>query len=54
MSQAPRRRYVIDIRNGLYILRYTGPQASEAADIHFFEGSSNLSDALRLAAPVRR
>ena len=41
--------YVIDIRNGLYILRYTGPHASEAAGIHFLEGNSNLGDAVRLA-----
>jgi hypothetical protein len=41
--------YVIDIRNGLYILRYTGPHAGQVADIHFLEGNSNLGDAVRLA-----
>jgi hypothetical protein len=41
--------YVIDIRNGLYILRYTGSRRQEVADIHFLEGNSNLSDAVRLA-----
>jgi len=41
--------YVIDIRNGLYILRYTGPHAGEVADIHFLEGNSNLGDAAQLA-----
>jgi hypothetical protein len=41
--------YVIDIRNGLYILRYTGTNASEAAGIAFLEGNSNLGDAVRLA-----
>ena len=41
--------YVIDIRNGLYILRYTGPHAHEVAGIRFFEGNSNLGDAVRLA-----
>ena len=41
--------YVIDIRNGLYILRYTGPHAGEVADIHFLEGNTNLGDAVRLA-----
>lgn len=41
--------YAIDIRNGLYILRYTGPHAFEAAGIHFLEGNSNLGDAVRLA-----
>ena len=41
--------YVIDIRNGLYILRYTGPHWQEVAGIHFLEGNSNLGNALRLA-----
>ena len=41
--------YVIDIRNGLYVLRYTGPHADEAAGISFLEGNSNLGDAGRLA-----
>jgi len=41
--------YVIDIRNGLYVLRYTGPRAGEAAGIHFLEGNSNLGDAGRLS-----
>jgi hypothetical protein len=41
--------YVIDIRNGLYILRYTGPHAGEVASIRFLEGNSNLGDAVRLA-----
>ncbi|MGH2750567.1 MAG: LVIVD repeat-containing protein [Actinomycetota bacterium] len=39
--------YVIDIRNGLYILRYTGSGANEVSDIGFLEGNSNLGDALR-------
>ena len=43
--------YAIDIRNGLYVLRYTGPHASEVAGISFLEGNSNLGDAARLAAP---
>ena len=37
--------YVIDIRNGRYILCYTGPRWQEAAPIHFLEGNSNLGDA---------
>jgi hypothetical protein len=41
--------YVIDIRNGLYVLRYTGPQADEVDGISFLEGNSNLGDAGRLA-----
>lgn len=40
--------YVIDIRNGLYILRYTGAHADEVTALRFLEGNSNLGDALRL------
>jgi hypothetical protein len=46
--------YVIDIRNGLYILRYTGPQAREVAGVGFLEGSSNLGDAVRIASSNRQ
>jgi hypothetical protein len=41
--------YVVDIRNGLYVLRYTGPRASEVSGLRFLEGNSNLGDATRLA-----
>lgn len=34
--------YVIDIRNGLYILRYTGPHSDEVREVDFLEGNSNL------------
>lgn len=34
--------YVVDIRNGLYVLRYTGPHADEVADRAFLEGNSNI------------
>jgi hypothetical protein len=34
--------YVVDIRNGLYILRYTGPHAEEVAAQPFLEGNSNV------------
>jgi hypothetical protein len=44
--------YVIDLRNGLYILRYTGEGAEDVAAIDFLEGNSNLGDALRFE-PVR-
>jgi hypothetical protein len=44
--------YVIDLRNGLYILRYTGEGAADVAEIDFLEGNSNLGDALRFE-PVR-
>jgi hypothetical protein len=38
------------MRNGLYVLKYTGPHASEVAGVSFLEGNSNLGDA-RLATP---
>jgi hypothetical protein len=41
--------YVVDIRNGLYVLRYTGPNASEVSGLSFLEGNSNLGDARRIA-----
>ena len=34
--------YVVDIRNGLYILRYEGPYADEVDAYEFLEGNSNL------------
>jgi hypothetical protein len=34
--------YVVDLRNGLYVLRYTGPQASEISGVDFLEGNSNV------------
>jgi hypothetical protein len=40
--------YVVDIRNGLYVLRYTGPLAGEVSGLSFLEGNSNLGDARRL------
>ncbi|MEA2446417.1 MAG: hypothetical protein QOK47_54, partial [Actinomycetota bacterium] len=40
--------YVVDIRNGLYVLRYKGPYESEVSPIAFLEGNSNLGDALLL------
>jgi hypothetical protein len=42
--------YVVDIRNGLYILRYHGPHQNAVDQIEFLEGNSNLGDAARLAA----
>jgi hypothetical protein len=41
--------YVVDIRNGLYVLRYRGRRASEVRRLRFLEGNSNLGDALRVA-----
>ena len=40
--------YVVDVRNGLYILRYTGPHADEVSSVKFLEGNSNLGDAAGL------
>jgi hypothetical protein len=45
--------YVVDVRNGLYVLRYTGPQADRVAAIDFLEGNSTLGDALRLEKSAR-
>jgi hypothetical protein len=38
--------YVVDLRNGLYILKYRGPFQKEVKRIHFLEGNSNQGDAL--------
>ncbi len=43
--------YVVDLRNGLYILEYEGPHQQEVADIKFLEGNSNQGDALLRAGP---
>lgn len=40
--------YVVDVRNGLYVLRYTDPHTDEVAGLTFLEGNSNLGDAVRL------
>ncbi len=40
--------YAVDIRNGLYIVRYTGPHQGEVKHVGFLEGNSNLGDALKL------
>jgi hypothetical protein len=42
--------YVIDIRNGLFVFQYTGPNAQEVRNIRFLEGNSNLGDAVALDA----
>jgi hypothetical protein len=46
--------YVVDIRNGLYVLRYTGPGAKDVSKIRFLEGNSNLGDAAELERPRKR
>jgi hypothetical protein len=37
--------YLVDLRNGLYILRYTGPCQEELDGVGFLEGNSNVGDA---------
>jgi hypothetical protein len=39
--------YFVDVRNGLYVMRYEGPFATEISKSKFLEGNSNLGDALR-------
>jgi hypothetical protein len=41
--------YVVDVRNGLYALAYTGRHAADVAMISFLEGNSNGGDAARYA-----
>jgi hypothetical protein len=38
--------YVVDLRNGLYVLKYRGRFANEVNRIRFLEGNSNQGDAL--------
>jgi hypothetical protein len=38
--------YVVDLRNGLYVLKYKGRFEDEVDDIEFLEGNSNQGDAL--------
>jgi hypothetical protein len=38
--------YTVDLRNGLYILKYKGPYQDEVDNINFLEGNSNQGDAL--------
>ncbi len=44
--------YIVDLRNGLYILKYTGAHAEQVASTSFLEGNSNLGDALRFENPT--
>jgi hypothetical protein len=43
--------YVVDIRNGLYILKYSGVYAKEVNNVKFIEGNSNQGDALKFEKP---
>ena len=40
--------YVVDLRNGLYILRYRGPFEEEVARVKFLDGASNTGDVQRM------
>lgn len=42
--------YVVDVRNGLYALRWTGRDAADVAAIDFLEGNSNVGDARAFVA----
>jgi hypothetical protein len=39
--------YVVDIRNGLYILRYHGPHEDEVSSVEFLDGNTNSGDVAR-------
>jgi hypothetical protein len=43
--------YTVDLRNGLYVLRYRGPHADEIASSKFLDGNSNSGDAGRFDTP---
>jgi len=43
--------YVVDLRNGLYVMRYKGPHAEEVSRIRFLDGNSNSGDQHRLENP---
>jgi hypothetical protein len=38
--------YMIDLRNGLYVLQYKGPSQQEIKRVEFLDGNSNQGDAL--------
>ena len=38
--------YVVDLRNGLYVLEYRGAYEDEVSRIKFLDGNSNQGDAL--------
>jgi hypothetical protein len=38
--------YVVDLRNGLYVLAYDGPHEAEVDGVRFLDGNSNQGDAL--------
>ena len=42
--------YMVDIRNGLYVLRYHGRHGNPLRGIHFLEGNDNFGDAARFGS----
>jgi len=44
--------YVVDLRNGLYIMRYNGPHGTEVSRTKFLDGNSNSGDVGRMEAPI--
>ena len=38
--------YVVDLRNGLYVLKYTGAFSDEVKRVRYLDGNSNQGDAL--------
>ena len=40
--------YVVDLRNGLYVLRYKGPYQEEVERVRFLDGASNSGDIARI------
>ena len=40
--------YVVDVRNGLYILEYKGPHDEEVSEVKFLEGNTNFGDTMRI------
>jgi hypothetical protein len=43
--------HVVDVRNGLYVLKYQGRWGDEVGTVKFAEGNSNLGDANQTPAP---
>lgn len=43
--------YFVDVRNGLYVMRYKGAFEKEVTAVKFLEGNSNLGDALKFEKP---
>lgn len=43
--------YVVDVRNGLYILKYHGPFEADVSEIDFLEGNSNVGEPQRWETP---